>query len=152
MCDEYEQKTQRLQVLQQKIEEIKKIHGEYALSGERGKGGGRRRCELASEERGKGREGRVRRVLVVRNRFILSPSVCNPKGSKVQNFKDSLELKDSEIYCQRARKIYSSPELIRTSLFQFSMSGMKLKSMFDPSMLGKEKLIDSLKEMDSIRY
>ena len=33
MCDEYEQKTQRLQALQQKIGEVKKQHGEYAMSG-----------------------------------------------------------------------------------------------------------------------
>ena len=34
MCDEYEQKTQRLKVLHHKIEEVKKKHGEYAMSGE----------------------------------------------------------------------------------------------------------------------
>lgn len=34
MCDEYEQKTQRLLALQQKIEEVKRTHGEYAMSGQ----------------------------------------------------------------------------------------------------------------------
>ena len=33
MCDEYEQKTQRLRALQNKIEQVKKEHGEYAMSG-----------------------------------------------------------------------------------------------------------------------
>lgn len=36
MCDEYEQKTQRQRALQNKIEAVKKEHGEYAMSGERG--------------------------------------------------------------------------------------------------------------------
>lgn len=75
------------------------------------------------------------------------------QGQAVQNFHDALELKDSEIYCQRAKKLYSSPEssLQMASLFQFSMSGTKILGMFDPSMLGREKLVECLTEMDSIR-
>lgn len=80
--------------------------------------------------------------------FFFTP----PSGQAVQNFYDSLELKDSEIYCQRAKKLYSSPEsLQRTSLFQFSMSGTKILAMFDPSMLGRERLAECIKEIDSIR-
>ena len=73
-------------------------------------------------------------------------------GKKVQSLYDSLELKDSEIYCKRSKEMYSSPEPLKTGLFTFSMKDTKLLAMFDPSMLGEEKLIDNLKDIDSIRY
>ena len=70
----------------------------------------------------------------------------------VQSLYDSLELKDSEIYCKRAKEMYSSPEPLRTGLFVFSMKDTRLLAMFDPSMLGEEKLINNLKDIDKIRY
>ena len=70
----------------------------------------------------------------------------------MQSLYDSLELKDSEIYCQRAKEMYSSPEPLRTGLFTFSMSHTRLLGVFDPSMLGEEKLVANLKDIDRIRY
>ena len=72
-------------------------------------------------------------------------------GEKVQSLYSSLEVKDSEIYCQRAKKLYSSPEATKTGLFMFTMEHTKLLAMFDTSMLGEEKLVRNLKEIDSIR-
>lgn len=61
-------------------------------------------------------------------------------------------MKDSEIYCQRAKKMYSCPELLqRASVFQFSMTGTRILAMFDPSMLGGERLAQCIREMDSLR-
>ena len=79
----------------------------------------------------------------------LARSSC--AGKKVQSLYDSLELKDSEIYCQRAKEMYSSPEPLRTGLFTFSMSHTRLLGVFDPSMLGEEKLVANLKDIDRIR-
>ena len=73
-------------------------------------------------------------------------------GKKVQSLYDSLELKDCEIYCKRAKEMYSSPIPLRTGLFIFSMKDTKLLAMFDSSMLGEEKLISNLRDIDSIRY
>lgn len=73
-------------------------------------------------------------------------------GKKVQSLYDSLELKDSEIYCKRAKEMYSSAEPLRTGLFIFTMKDTKLLAMFDPSMLGEEKLVKNLKDIDRIRY
>ena len=70
----------------------------------------------------------------------------------VQSLYDSLELKDSEIYCKRAKEMCSSVEPLRTGLFVFSMKDTKLLAMFDPTMLGEEKLINNLKDIDKIRY
>ena len=70
----------------------------------------------------------------------------------VQSLYDSLELKDSEIYCKRAKEMYSSPEPLRTGLFVFSMKDTWLLAMFDPTMLGEERLINNLKDIDKIRY
>ena len=78
--------------------------------------------------------------------------LCTCIGKKVQSLYDSLELKDSEIYCKRAKEMYSSSEPLRTGLFVFSMKDTRLLAMFDPSMLGEEKLVDSLKDIDKIRY
>jgi len=68
-------------------------------------------------------------------------------AKKVQSLYDSLDAKDSEIYCQRAREMYGS-EPLRTSLFVFSMQQTNLLAMFDPSMLGEEKLVAQLKDID----
>ena len=74
-------------------------------------------------------------------------------GQAVQNIYESLELKDSEIYCQRAKKLYESAESLETiALFQLSMSGIEILAMSDSSMLGREKLVACVKEMDSIRF
>jgi hypothetical protein len=70
----------------------------------------------------------------------------------VQSLYDSLELKDSEIYCKRAKEMYSSAEPLRTGLFVFSMKDTRLLAMFDPTMLGEENLINNLKDIDKIRY
>ena len=70
----------------------------------------------------------------------------------MQSLYESLELKDSEIYCKRAKEMYSSSEPLRTGLFVFTMKDTRLLAMFDPSMLGEEKLIDNLKDIDRIRY
>ena len=78
-------------------------------------------------------------------------ALLHPVGKVVQSLYNSLELKDSEIYCKRAKEMYSSTEPLRTGLFVFSMKDTKLLTMFDPSMLGKEKLIKNLKEIDHIR-
>lgn len=130
MCDEYEQKTQRLRALQHRIEEVKKQHGEYAMSGERE------------------RERAITLVTSLRGCYHSPPLI----GQAVQNFYDSLEMKDSEIYCQRAKKLYGSPEsLQKSSLFQFSMSGVKIMAMFDPSMQGRGRLVECIREIDSIR-
>ena len=48
--------------------------------------------------------------------------------------------------------MYSSSKPLQTSLFRFSMSGTKILAMFDPSMLGTERLVANLKNMDAIRY
>lgn len=69
----------------------------------------------------------------------------------MQDFYDNLELKNSEIYCQRARKMYSSRDSLHTSLFQFSMSEVRILGMSDSSMLGEERLVSCLQEMDNIR-
>lgn len=71
-------------------------------------------------------------------------------AKKVQSLYDSLDAKDSEIYCQRAREMYGS-EPLRTSLFVFSMQQTNLLAMFDPSMLGEEKLVAQLKDIDKSR-
>ena len=76
---------------------------------------------------------------------------AHPLGKVVQSLYNSLELKDSEIYCKRAKEMYSSTEPLRTGLFVFSMKDTKLLAMFDPSMLGKEKLLRNLKDIDRIR-
>ena len=83
---------------------------------------------------------------------ILKYAGCVPLGKKVQSLYDSLELKDSEIYCKRAKEMYSSPEPLRTGLFVFTMKDTRLLAMFDPTMLGEEKLISNLKDIDKIRY
>ncbi len=73
-------------------------------------------------------------------------------GQAVQSIYDSLETKDSEIYCQRAKRLYSSTESLQTmGLFQLSMSGTRILAVSDSSMLGRERLVGCLKEMDSIR-
>ena len=69
----------------------------------------------------------------------------------VQSLYDSLEQKDSEIYCKRAKEVYSSSEPLRTGLFMFTMKDTRLLAMFDSSMLGEEKLINNLKDIDKIR-
>ena len=69
----------------------------------------------------------------------------------VQSLYDSLEQKDSEIYCKRAKEVYSSSEPLRTGLFVFTMKDTRLLAMFDSSMLGEEKLINNLKDIDKIR-
>lgn len=71
-------------------------------------------------------------------------------AKKVQSLYDSLDAKDSEIYCQRAREMYGS-EPLRTGLFVFSMQQTNLLAMFDPSMLGEEKLVVQLKDIDKNR-
>ena len=80
--------------------------------------------------------------------YVPSPHV----GKMVQSLYDSLELKDSEIYCKRAKELYSSAEPLRTGLFVFSMKDTRLLAMFDPTMLGEENLINNLKDIDKIRY
>ena len=72
-------------------------------------------------------------------------------GQASQNLHDSLELKDSQIYCQRASKLYDPPEPSWRDLFKLTVSSAKILAMFDPSMLGREKLVVCLKEMDNIR-
>ena len=47
--------------------------------------------------------------------------------------------------------MYNSEEPLRTAVFVFSMKNTKLLAMFDPSMLGEEKLVDNLKDIDRTR-
>ena len=120
LCDEHQQKTVRLQALSQKIGQIKKEHGEYAISG---------------------------RFTSFSFLFALG-SCCCFAGQRVLHLYDALELKDSEIYCQRARNMYESTDISRTSLFQFSMSGTKIRGMFDPVMLGHQRVAAHVRDMD----
>lgn len=84
--------------------------------------------------------------------YPLSDSVpVSAPAKKVQSLYDSLEAKDSEIYCQRAREMYSTLEPENTGLFVYSMDQVHLHAMFDPNMLGEEKLIEHLKDIDSTR-
>ncbi len=73
-------------------------------------------------------------------------------GERVHSLYASLEVKDSEIYCQRARTMYNCPEDVATGLFTFSMEHTKLRALFDPTLLGEENLVRNLKEIDSQRY
>lgn len=82
--------------------------------------------------------------------FRPPPPSMSLTAKKVQSLYDSLDAKDSEIYCQRAREMYSS-EPLRTGLFVFSMQQTNLLAMFDPSMLGEEKLLAQLKDIDKNR-
>ena len=72
-------------------------------------------------------------------------------AKKVQSLYDSLDAKDSEIYCKRVQEMYGS-EPLRTNLFVFSMHQTNLLAMFDPSMLGEENLVAHLKEVDDVRW
>ncbi len=69
----------------------------------------------------------------------------------MQGLYDSMEAKDSEIYCQRAREMYSTLEPESTGVFVYSMQQTHLHAMFDPSMLGEERLSGHLKDIDSTR-
>ncbi len=73
-------------------------------------------------------------------------------GEKVQSLYASLEVTDSEIYCQRAKTMYSCPEEITTGLFMFSMEHTKLGALFDPTLLGEENLVKNLREIDAQRW
>ena len=65
---------------------------------------------------------------------------------------DSLLVKDCQIYCQRALELHSSPDACRDELFVFSLERVQLWLMFDPSMLGKERLVEHMQEIDDLRY
>ena len=80
---------------------------------------------------------------------LLMPTILI--GQEVQHFHDALELKDSEIYLQRARNMYEATDVSHTSLFQFTMSGMKVRFVFDPTMVGHKKLTASVRNMDPTR-
>jgi len=76
-----------------------------------------------------------------------------PAGEKVQSLYSSLEVKDSEIYCQRAHKLYTTTEESpSTGLFMYTMEHSKLMIMFDPSLLGKKNLVKNISEMDKEKY
>ncbi len=79
------------------------------------------------------------------------PSPRPHPAKKVQSLYDSLEAKDSEIYCQRAREMNSTLEPENTGLFVYSMQQLHLHAMFDPSLLEEERLVQHLKDVDSIR-
>ena len=77
---------------------------------------------------------------------------CLIPAKKIQSLYDSLVVKDCQIYCQRAQELHSSPDACRDELFVFSLERIHLWFMFDPSMLGKERLVAHMKDMDDIRY
>ena len=102
LCDEYVEKTERVRALKQKIEQVKKLHGEYSVSGEGGREGGGREGGREGGGMGGGREGGGGGGWG-RKGGTMSPVSIYP-GLDVQNFYDSLDVKDSEIYCQRGQE------------------------------------------------
>lgn len=73
-------------------------------------------------------------------------------AKKIQSLYDSLMVKDCQIYCRRAQELHGSPDAGRDELFVFSLERMQLWAMFDPSMLGRERLVNHIQEIDDIRY
>jgi len=93
--------------------------------------------------------------LVRKNQFglalfiVVAVTLLLARGT--QEFYDALELENSKIYISRARNVYSSMNMEDVSVFLFSMTGVKLHAMADPSMLGRDRLVASIADMDSIR-
>ena len=83
--------------------------------------------------------------------FIVFLCLYHSTAKKVQSLYDSLVAKDCQIYCCRAQELHSSPDAGREELFVFSLERFQLWAMFDPSMLGKERLLGNLRDMDDLR-
>ena len=81
--------------------------------------------------------------------FIVACDVSTAK--KMQSLYDSLVVKDCQIYCRRAQELHGSPDAGREELFVFSLERVQLWAMFDPSMLGKERLVEHMCDMDDLR-
>ena len=61
-------------------------------------------------------------------------------------------VKGCQIYCRRAQELHSSPDAGREELMVFSFERIQLWAMFDPSMLGRERVVGNMHDMDDIRY
>ena len=73
-------------------------------------------------------------------------------AKKIQSLYDALVVKDCQIYCHRARELHNSPDLGREELLVFSLERVQLWAMSDPSMLGRDRLVGHMKDMDDIRF
>ena len=60
-------------------------------------------------------------------------------------------MKDCQIYCRRVQELHGSPDDFRDELFVFSLERFHIWAMFDPNMLGRDKLVDHIQDMDDIR-
>ena len=62
-------------------------------------------------------------------------------------------MKDSEIYCRRAKEMHTaSSHPSKSGLFMYSMESTRLHLMFDPSIVGQENLVAHMKDVDSFRW
>ena len=66
---------------------------------------------------------------------------------KIEELLTNLKKKDAEIYVQRAKKIIETSEP-RTRLFECNLEGVELAVLADPSMQGKEKVLDLMYSCD----
>ena len=73
-------------------------------------------------------------------------------AKKIQSLYDSLVVKDCQIYCHRARELHSSPDTGREELLVFSLERVQLWAMSDPSMLGRDRLVGHMQDMDDMRF
>lgn len=88
----------------------------------------------------------------IHNILVTCAFLYHSTAKKVQSLYDSLVAKDCQIYCRRAQELHSSPDAGREELFVFSLERLQLWAMFDPSMLGRERLVKNLRDMDDLRY
>ena len=72
-------------------------------------------------------------------------------AQRTREFLEALHKENSKIFFQRAHDMYDSMNMDDMSVFLFSMLGVKIRAMFDPTMLGRDKLVASIADMDRIR-
>uniref|UniRef100_A0A1X7V154 FMP27/BLTP2/Hobbit GFWDK motif-containing RBG unit domain-containing protein n=1 Tax=Amphimedon queenslandica TaxID=400682 RepID=A0A1X7V154_AMPQE len=71
-------------------------------------------------------------------------------GKRLKNLFDSLEEKNDNVYCQRAREMYTTEQPLESHLLSVSLHQTRLYLMFDPSLLGREALVKQIRDIDPI--
>lgn len=70
--------------------------------------------------------------------------------TKVDELYASLQKRNSDIYIQRSRQLYSSKPS-RTNLFNWKLSDVEIKALADVSFHGEENVIRNMQTMNSER-
>ena len=81
------------------------------------------------------------RIEDLRKKNLLFPK------EKIEELLTNLKKKDAEIYVKRAKKIIETTDP-RTRLFECNLEGVELAVLADPSMQGKEKVLDLMYSCD----